>query len=218
MLREKEEKKIRKVFKDKINFENILTYYEIVAFYKLPNLTKDFLCYIERFFTVIAETEKYLQLSFAVVSKILSSSSLHITSELEVLNAVGAWLNHNFDERKIFASNLLLKVRFCLLPENSLKCFLRERLALKRDNTCVILVQKMLKGEIKCNQSNPDTRYRYCDQNMFGIHICGGGSSVRCSRNVHKIDGRNFKPVKSKLFKLRRPRANFKTVYLKGGI
>ena len=97
---------------------------------------------------------------------------LHCTSsELEVLNAVGAWLNHNFDERKTFASNLLLKVRFCLFSENSLKCFLRERLALKRDNTCVILVQKMLKGEIKCNQSNFDVRYRYCDQNMFGIHM-----------------------------------------------
>ena len=214
----KKKKNIRKVFKNRINFENILTYYEIAAFYKSPNLTKDFLCYIERFFTVIAETEKYLQLSFAVVSKILSSSSLHITSELEVLNAVGAWLNHNFDERKIFASNLLLKVRFCLLSENSLKCFLRERLALKRDNTCVILVQKMLKGEIKCNQSNLDTRYRYCNQNMFGIHICGGGSIVRCSRNVREIDGRNLKTFKSKLFQLQSRRAYFKAVYLKGEI
>ena len=40
-------------------------------------------CYIERFFTVVAESENFMQLSFALISRILSSSSLHITYELE---------------------------------------------------------------------------------------------------------------------------------------
>ena len=82
------------------------TFYEVARFYNLSNLSDALFCYIERFFTVVSGTDKYLQLSFAVVLKILSSSSLHITSELEVLQAVNYWLSHNYEERRVFASDL----------------------------------------------------------------------------------------------------------------
>ena len=60
LLSENEENKICKVFKDKTTFENVTIFYKIAAFYKLQNLFNGFLCYIERFFTVVAETENFL--------------------------------------------------------------------------------------------------------------------------------------------------------------
>ena len=195
LFSENEENKISKTFKDKTTFENVTTFYEIAAFYRLQNLSNGFLCYIERLFTVVAETENFLQLSFALVSKILTSSSLHITSELEVFNALDKWLSHNYEERKVFANSLLLKVRLCLLSKNSLKCLLNEGSALTRNDDCVTILQNVLKGENRYHQSKLATRYIYCDQYKFEILFCGGRSDYSCLQSVYKVDGTN----KSKL-------------------
>ena len=177
-----------------------------------------FLCYIERMFTVVIDTENFLQLSFAVIAKILSSSSLHITSELEVLKAADDWLSHNFEERRIFACNLLLKVRLCLLSGNSLQCMLRESSAMSKDSECVKVIQSMLNGDIKCCQSNVATRYRYCNQDMFNILICGGCSKFGDHKVIHEIDGRSLKHIKNNRFHMKKHRYSFKSVYLKGEI
>ena len=209
LLSENEENKICKVFKDKTTFENVTIFYKIAAFYKLQNLFNGFLCYIERFFTVVAETENFLKLNFAFVSKILSSSSLHITSELEVLKAAEDWLSYNFEERKSFASDLLLKVRLCLLSENSLKCLLLKSSTFRKDERCVKTIQKVLQEESKCNLRNLAARYRCCEQSMFNTLVCGGSSD-----NVYEISGRKI----TNETHMTSSRTYFKAVYLKGEV
>merc|ERR1712240_202366 len=118
----------------KTSYENVSTIYEIAHFYNLPNLFNALFSYIERLFTVVSETNNFLQLNFAVIAKILSSSSLHITSEMEVFQALNYWLSHNYEERRVFASDLLLKVRLHLIPKNSLKCLLSESSSLTKND------------------------------------------------------------------------------------
>ena len=111
---------------------------------------------------MIADTENFLQLSFATVSKILSGSSLHVTSETEVFSALVGWLGRDFDKRKPFASDLVPKVRFCLIPDSSLERLLRESTSLP-----AAPVEKRALGGGK------RSRFRYCDA-QFNVLVCGG--------------------------------------------
>ena len=184
----------------------------------MQSLSKDLSCYIERIFTVVAETENFLHLSFVLFSKILSSSSLDITSELEISNAVDSWLAYDFEERKIFASKLLQKVRLCLISNNSLKCILRESSAIRKDEKCVKLLRNALKDDSKLIQGKSTTRYRYCDQDKFNILVCGGRVGFFYSSDVHKIDCKNLKQSISDHFQLSESLAFLKAVYLRGEV
>ena len=70
--------------------------------------------YIKRCFTFLNNNEQFLELEYNFFSKILASSGLLITSEIEVFYAADKWLNHNIEERSKYAENLLLKVRLQL--------------------------------------------------------------------------------------------------------
>ena len=145
--------------------------------------------------------------------------SLHITYEIEIFNALDKWLKaHNYEERKVFASSLLLKVRLCLLSENSLKCLLNESSALTRNDDCVTILQNVLKGENRYHQSKLATRYRYCDQYKFEILFCGGRSDYSCLQSVNKVDGTNLSKLDTTDARMLKTRANFKSVYLRGEI
>ena len=73
-LNENEANKIDEVFKNNTTYENVTTFYAIARFYNLKNLSYALFCYIERLFPVVSETKNFLQLNFAVIKKILSSS------------------------------------------------------------------------------------------------------------------------------------------------
>ena len=63
---------------------------------------------IERCFTMLADSQSFLELDYSLVAKILLSSSLHITTEIEVFNVADLWLSQNIEKRKKFAKDLLL--------------------------------------------------------------------------------------------------------------
>ena len=86
-LNDIETNNICNTLRENTSLKIVTTYYEVAALYNLQSLSKDFLCYIERFFTVVAETENFLHLSFVQLSKILSSSEVISSEELEsILN------------------------------------------------------------------------------------------------------------------------------------
>ena len=72
-------------------------------------------------FTIVCKQTSFLELSFANVSKILASSELNTTSELEAYHAANNWVNYNLEKRSKFAKDISLKVRLPLLSENALK-------------------------------------------------------------------------------------------------
>ena len=84
-LNDDETKKIFDYFKVHKRFRKIETYclLSTVVF----SSAKMFLRFIELHFVMIAETDNFLQLDFKLVNKILSSSCLSITSEVEVFQA-----------------------------------------------------------------------------------------------------------------------------------
>ena len=80
------------------------------------NVTSD---YIHRWFTMVAKTKNFLKLDFDRVNKILSSSELCISSELEIYHAGDLWLSCEHSDRVNFAKSLFLKIRFPLLSDHA---------------------------------------------------------------------------------------------------
>ena len=76
-------------------------------------------CCIYRHFAKVTETENFSQFDFVFLNKILSSSELSVSSELEIFQAANLWLDCG--DRRMFATDLLLKVRFSLLPDPLLR-------------------------------------------------------------------------------------------------
>ena len=86
-----------KLLKSKITTQNVLISHQLTKTYKLPSLFKSTFSYIERYFTAVVQDGSFLELEHSLVSKILSSSELFITSELEVYNAADSWVGHWLD-------------------------------------------------------------------------------------------------------------------------
>ena len=124
--------KLCKIIEDKCNNHNMLICHQLTKLFNLLSLAKATFSYIERSFTMLAETDSFKELDFITLVKILRSSRLLITSELEVYNAANKWVSYNIIDRSKFAKDLLLTVRFPLLPDSTLKyiqrktsCFLK---------------------------------------------------------------------------------------------
>ena len=199
--------KISNKISETIQIENVADYYQISKLFNMSNISKLTLKYMERNFTMVVDTENFLQLDFNIVKTLLASSSLNIDTEVEVFEAAVAWLNYNFDERSKHSKDLLLKVRFPLLSEAVLKSLITPNSSLRKINNYRKIIKSLIEGrhhDFKDNlYKHKNKNYyiiRYCNQNMFDIFTRRGlmednminenGSSVQL------LDGNNLKSVK----------------------
>ena len=81
------ENQVTRVLEEKTGLENAVMYYQFASIFRLQKFAKISLKYTERCFTMVCKSKNFLQLDFAYLERILFSSELEITSELEVLNA-----------------------------------------------------------------------------------------------------------------------------------
>ena len=169
-------------FSENLKIQNAAFFYQLALIFNLPGLQITVFRYIERCFTIIVESESFLELDSKTISKILASSSLQIDSEVEVYNAANKWLNHNSGERSMYSKQLLLKVRLNLLSEQVLKYLQNESSCISKNNECV----EMLNNRNNQNQNIIYSKSRHCNQNMFNILICGG-LDVRPIRSVNQV-------------------------------
>ena len=176
MLKDDTSNKISDYIKDEIVVDNVATFYQFTQLYKLTSIADITFSYIERCFSMVAETQNFLELDINLVVKILTSSGLSVHSELEVFNAANNWLTNNSEERSKFAKQLLLHVRLPFLSNPTLKYILDTTSLFSTDIECVAIVKEMFvnKKELFQNISNKYYTSRYCNQNKFNILICSG--------------------------------------------
>ena len=131
-----------------------------------PNLSEACRLCIERCFPKIADSCDFQHLDFSLVMRILSSDGLNIDTELEVVEAVIAWISLS-EGRQRHATDLLTKVRLHLLSPAALNSVLKNT-RIKIDG-CV--VRQIL-------NRNKNLTGRYCSQNNFDI-ACAGGKNIK---------------------------------------
>ena len=172
ILNEVAENKLAEYMKDKLNIRNYETYYQLAKVFRF--LDKVFLRYNEHCFTTVAQTDMFLKLDFKDVSKILSSSSISATSEIEVFQAADAWLGYDFDERSKFAKSILLKIRLPLLSHSGQ--VLEQSSSFKKNEHSLALINEILESEGNFFKDKSSVYFtnRYCGHDMFNILVCGG--------------------------------------------
>ena len=141
-LNENAVSKICSILKENVQIENASSVYQFVNLFNLSGLKNSTLSYIERCFTIVSDDKSFLDLEHKYIFKILASSNLLITSEIEVLKVANSWLNHNSKKRSQYAEDLLLKVRLYLLSTETLRHFLNDSTFTKVKG-CVKILNEM---------------------------------------------------------------------------
>ena len=216
--------KVLKKINIKINLKNAAKVYQIAKHFIFTDLTKLSLSYIERCFTMVCKTNDFLELDYTTVKKIVASSELRVSSELEVWKAAVYYVNHNYGKRKMFLKEILLKIRLHSLSDYALKS-LNKSLTLNKLSGCAGIVNDVLLNKTTNFYPNKPSNFqlsRFCSQNNFDIFVSGG-----YSRNtiLHKIVRNEFQKVTWKHFNVVKDLSpmssqqyNHKTVYCNGEI
>ena len=206
---------------EKISAENVATFYQLAKYFNLQKLLKICFSYIERCFTMFVESLNFLELEFTFVAKILRSSNLEITSELEVFEGADTWLRYNKIKRSKFAKDLLLKVRLPLLSDHAVNHILQKPSVFNEIDECVIILKKVLESKEYFYPRKFIDFYtnRYCNQKSFNILICGGFNYKfnETSQRIHELDVIDFKNGKDLPSMIER-RSDPTAVFLKGEI
>ena len=205
----------------KLQSSNIAFSYQLANVFNLTSLYKETFSYIERCFSIFVENKNFLDLSFFLVSKLLASSELFITSELEVLDAANKWLSYNFVNRKKFGKNLLLKVRLHFLSYHTFEYSKNSFSSFCEIDDCNVIIKEVFKanGKVVMNSRSINCKRRYCNQTMFNFLVCGGknGKNGLKVRNVKQVNVSDFGQVKI-LSPMKENRQIFQGVYLNGNV
>ena len=199
------------------NVEPISRFYQLTKlknFFNFPNLAKLMkLNYRKRWFTMFVETDCFLKLNYARVVELLSSSHLQVTSEIEVFDAAESWIKHNTEERSKHAKDLLLQIRFPLLPHRALKFILNSFSSFQNLKEFRPMLTDALKYKNRCLQiSRNQLTDKYCFQNFSSLLVCGGRIGA-----FYEIDQESLRCVKQPVLTSRKSYCD-KAVCVKGEV
>ena len=188
LINEDLENKPSKQLMKMINTQNVTFYLKLASIFNLARIARALLSYIERCFTMVVKSKTFLQIDYDLVKRILSSSRLEITSELEVFDAADEWIRHSQEERNIHAKDLLLTVRLPLLSEKALQFALRKNSTFRENDLCLTAINDILSEKDSFFQSKPQPHHtnRCCDQREFDFLFTYGFLWVEHSDN--KLD------------------------------
>ena len=189
--------------KSKINPQNVATFFCLSKLYSLSDLSKVTMDYIQCWFTAVAKTKNFLHLDFALIKRIVSSSELNTTSEIEVFTAANDWMSCNFQQKVKHAKHLLLLIRLPLLTDSAFTHVLTKSSAFHKVDECLTLINVILENKELYFKQLPSSSFscRYYSNNNFDILHCGDYSFIiddyysnyySDSIFVNKIDGRNL--------------------------
>ncbi|KIH55581.1 BTB/POZ domain protein [Ancylostoma duodenale] len=96
--------------------------------------------FIEKYFTLICRSEEFRQISIDDLVSVLSMDGLYVEEEEKVFAAALAWIEHDPDERKVFASRVLACIRLTTLSPSFLAATVARHPLIHDDQKCRELV------------------------------------------------------------------------------
>ena len=215
MLEDVKENKIFRPLLSTISPKGSLVFYCFSNIFNVTSLFEESLSLIVRYFSVVTESNNFVDLDFTCLRKILTSGELNIDSELQVLNAADRWLRHNVAERGKHARDLLSKVRLSLLSAPALRQILDKISVFSASDECGDIIKTALSNERR--SINRNVAIRYCNQSDFELMVCGGGNveTSEASRDVKRFRANNLLEAK-KMARMNEGRGDFGAVCVGG--
>ena len=194
--------------KENLNVETSAAYFQIMGIFTNQNLKGFILSYIERCIVMVSKTKNFFELDFTFLSKILASSELHITSELQVHNAACNWLYFKYKKRLKFANSLIMKIRIHLLTDGVYKSLLDSPLLSLENENKLSLVKQNLKHRRHYHNRCSTTRHNSQEKYDFVI-LDSLIVNYKLFLSVQKTCGKNFQ----KKTQLTETTFNFRDLY-----
>ena len=172
-----------------VDHNNVCFHFETSkCFYQIDLHKSTFKC-IQRWLCLLIDNNKHLDMSYDFIKKVLSFSELDTTSEIELINFVDSWVNHDTTQRSKFAMSLLRNVRLSLLSNAALYKLLADDNSFSKRSDCKNYIEKTITNK-KAKSNDPsciDSQNRYCSQKEEFDIILGGKTSSN-TFNVYKLD------------------------------
>ena len=154
----------------KLNFESVMLFYQLYPHFSIFHCAFEF---IERWFCLITEKQMHLDLPVYFFKRVLSSSGLNITSELEVFKAAVSWINKNSKQRRTLAKGLIKKIRLPLLSCAALSKLLKKESPFSQCAESRKYIEKANNDKtVSKFDHDQNCQARYCSQDKFDIIIC----------------------------------------------
>ena len=218
-----EHNKIVECLKCKMRYTNISIHLKLSkVFYSASDYAFK---YIDCCLMTIYKTTDFLQLDVDLLEKILGSSGLLVTSEIDVYHVAKEWIGHKLKKRGKFTKRLLQKIRTPLLSRRTLEEILKiDDLSFAVNKEfCLAINETLSNNDSYKNKSNKYLATRYCSHNQFDV-LCFGGLKPRMLiygfksvdnkiKRIDNSDGFKSSEVVSSLVK---ERCDCKVVHIRG--
>ena len=167
--------KLGRKIENNLAVQNVATYCQLSYIYNPTILFKITFRYIERCFVGVAETKNFLEIDDLLIARIMASSRLELTSEMEVFYAIDSWTSYNTQQRSKHAKYIFSKFRFHLLSDDTLKHIIEKSQFFSENKKCEALSKAVFHKNDYFQKDKLSSFYthRYCDQDKFNVVLCG---------------------------------------------
>ncbi|XP_035518191.1 kelch-like protein 10 [Morone saxatilis] len=168
--------------------KNCIGIWRLVDFYHCPELKeKVFLYILHRFEEIVCVSQELLDLSVRQLGAIVENDHLNVKGENTVFEAVLGWINHLPEQRRLYISVLLRKVRLGLMTPSYLQNNVVDNAVIKDCVECTSIINDAVtacmdfraSGRSKSVYSNLLTRPRLPSV----ILLVTGSVDARCAPN-----------------------------------
>ena len=181
---------------DKLNQNNACLFYETMKQCSYKDNDLAVLNYIQKWFCPIIENKQHLLLSFESIKELLLNDRLKISSELEIFNASDSWIQHDTNERSIFAIELIKLIRLPLLSSAALNSLLKGDNSFSKCKRSKQYIESVI-SKYKCKSyntfSNEWQNRHYTEDSFYTIANCGIN---QCSNEYKIYESRSNKSTK----------------------
>ena len=119
---------------------------------------------IKQNFVGFSKTSQFINTNFTDIERFVSSSSISVSSEVEVFKVIEQWIRHDENSRKHLMCDLLRKVRLPLLTFEIIESIKNNKFC-KSCKTCIEYIEKAL-----ALKRSPNKTYLKSFQNRFFVN------------------------------------------------
>lgn len=159
-----------------LDYSNCLGIHAFADLYSCASLEHFAFQYICEHFLEVVKSDEFLELSKESLIELLKCNSLQVYSEDEIFHAVELWINHHYEQRKFYASEVLQHVRLPLISLEFLETRVVPASFVKNDSEC----QMLLATALNDHKSNLPSYMLTPRSQPQALYTVGGRNSMSC--------------------------------------
>ena len=164
------------VLKEVVSTQNCLFNYYFADKYEVVELKEKCREVINANFSVVMETEDFLNLDMKEVMEWVSSDDVIVNAEEDIFQGIVKWVSHDKTEREKHFPGLLHQIRLSSISDDFvLNTLVKEELMTENPAFCLNFVVHAMKSVLSSSDRGASQLPRKCQEtHIDGIFICGG--------------------------------------------